>query len=90
MIGAEEHYVRIVTETDTFLTRHKFTEAVITLAPLQGMQVHRSFWIADHAVRGMTRAENGLIVLNLVNGQHIPVSRRRTREVKRRFAHLLR
>ena len=90
MIGAEEHYVRIVTETDTFLTRHKFTDAVITLAPLQGMQVHRSFWIADHAVRGMTRAENGLIVLNLVNGQDIPVSRRRTREVKRRFAHLLR
>lgn len=88
MLCAEEHYVRIVTRSETLLTRMTFVDAIARLSQMRGIQVHRSYWVADHAVSATRRADNGLTYLTMSNGEEVPVSRRRNREIKLRFSHL--
>ncbi|WP_220790456.1 LytTR family DNA-binding domain-containing protein [Gluconacetobacter takamatsuzukensis] len=70
----EDHYVRVHTRAGSALHLMPMTRAIEAVAPLDGLRVHRSWWVARHAVRqvdGPARAMR----LTLANGVTAPVSR---------------
>jgi hypothetical protein len=71
---AEEHYVRLITTEGEFLVYHRFSDAAKEVKPLNGLQVHRSHWIAAHAIRQVCRSAKKMLVT--IDGNHqVPVSR---------------
>jgi hypothetical protein len=71
---AEEHYVRLITTEGEFLVYHRFSDAAKEVKPLNGLQVHRSHWIAAHAIRQVRRSAKKMVVT--IGGNHqVPVSR---------------
>ena len=83
-LKAEEHYVRIFTDVHEELVLYRFSDAVAEMGPTLGLQVHRSYWVAesaidcvDHDVRKMT--------LTLKSGTQIPVSARYQEIVRQRI-----
>lgn len=70
----EDHYVRAHTALGSDLILLPLHKAVEELAGLEGMQVHRSWWVARAAVQGSV--EDGRNVrLRLSNGMEAPVAR---------------
>ncbi|WP_247894955.1 LytTR family DNA-binding domain-containing protein [Azospirillum brasilense] len=71
----EDHYVRVHTAEGSDLILMRLRDAIGELAGLDGMQVHRSHWVAAAAVAEMERKPDGKLVLVLRNGLRVPVSR---------------
>lgn len=71
----EDHYVRVHTAEGSDLILMRLRDAIAELAGLDGMQVHRSHWVAAAAVAGVERKADGKPVLVLRNGLRVPVSR---------------
>lgn len=73
-IRAEDHYCRLVVRNGgSVLAHYRFRDAVRDLAHLDGAQVHRGAWVADHAVTGGQR-EGRRWSLKLADGTSVPVS----------------
>lgn len=73
-VEAEDHYLRIHTEAGSDLILYRMADALSDLDGVNGLQVHRSFWVARDAIAGVER--NGKrISLKLANGLLVPVSR---------------
>ena len=72
-LQAEDHYVRAFTLNGSALVRYRFRDAVQDMAAIDGMQVHRSFWVRRSAVRGLDIG-SGPPQLVLDNNLRIPVS----------------
>jgi DNA-binding LytR/AlgR family response regulator len=70
----EDHYVDIVTDKGKTLVLMRLADAIREAAPVLGLQVHRSHWVALDAVLRTQRSE-GKIVIELANGMKLPVSR---------------
>lgn len=70
----EDHYVRVHTEEGSGLVLHRLIDAVRELSEDDGMQVHRSWWVASKAVERV-ETENRQRFLILSNGLRVPVSR---------------
>ncbi|WP_247878916.1 LytTR family DNA-binding domain-containing protein [Azospirillum brasilense] len=71
----EDHYVRAHTAEGSDLILMRLRDAIAELAGLDGMQVHRSHWVAAAAVAGVERKPDGKLVLVLRDGRRVPVSR---------------
>lgn len=72
---AEDHYIRLYTSQGEALIAGRFNEALEAVASLPGSQVHRSWWVAGEAVRGLDRS-GGNWRLDLGEDLAVPVSRR--------------
>ena len=70
----QDHYVEAHTDKGSELVLLRFRDAIRELEGLDGMQVHRSHWVAASAVDRATR-RNGRLFLKLTNGEEVPVSR---------------
>ena len=70
---AEEHYVKIRTEARSELVYARFSDAVSQMPGDLGIQVHRSWWVADRAVAGARRGARRYR-LQLRDGTEVPVS----------------
>ncbi len=70
----EDHYVDIVTDKGKTLVLMRLADAIREAAGIDGLQVHRSHWVATGAVLKSHRA-GGKLVLELSNGMRLPVSR---------------
>lgn len=70
----EDHYLRIHTTKGSALILLRLRDALAELGGADGLQVHRSWWVA-HAALHDTARENGKPVLRLKNGLSVPVSR---------------
>lgn len=70
----EDHYVRAHTALGSDLILMRIRDAVAELEGLDGLQVHRSWWVAARAVTGHETGDRRL-TLKLVNGLEIPVAR---------------
>ncbi len=70
----QDHYVEASTTRGTELILLRFRDALREVDGLDGMQVHRSHWVARAAVTRPVR-RSGRIILELVNGVEVPVSR---------------
>ena len=70
----EDHYVRAHTATGSDLVLTPMKDAIAELAGVEGMQVHRSWWVARAAVvQAVSEGRN--LTLRLSNGLDAPVSR---------------
>ena len=87
-VQAQEHYVRVVTAEGAGTTLYRFGDALRELEGLTGLQVHRSFWVADAGVAALKQGRRGLRIV-LRNGEQVPVSARHADLVQRRFAERL-
>ncbi|MCP5383993.1 MAG: LytTR family transcriptional regulator DNA-binding domain-containing protein [Sphingomonadaceae bacterium] len=70
----EDHYVRAHTALGSELVLMRLRDAMAELDGIEGMQVHRSWWVARHAVEDVQR-EGRSVRLVLPRGIIAPVSR---------------
>ncbi len=82
-LQAEEHYLRVVTEDSAELIHYRFGDAIEEMPVQLGLRVHRSWWVADRAVRAAKRGQRRW-QLNLVNGDSVPVSDSYVKSVRER------
>lgn len=74
-LSATDHYVEVVTDRGRELVLMRLADAINETAPVRGLQVHRSHWVARERVRSARRRGDGA-VLDMGAGLEIPVSRR--------------
>ncbi|WP_213980387.1 LytTR family DNA-binding domain-containing protein [Sphingomonas sp. dw_22] len=82
-LGNEDHYVRAYTSEGDALLLMRLRDAVEDLAGLDGARVHRSWWVARHAVAEVLRRDRA-VVLRLVDGRQVPVARAMVPELRAR------
>ncbi len=73
-VSSQDHYVEVQTQMGKELILMRFSDALDELSGSDGLQIHRSHWVSRDAVDGVERA-NGKIVLRLMDGTVVPVSR---------------
>ena len=73
-LTVEDHYVDIVTDRGKTLVLMRLADAIREAAPVPGLQIHRSHWVALAAVTRAHRSD-GKVMLELTNGLRLPVSR---------------
>lgn len=74
-VEAEDHYLRLhLSDGRRPLVLYRLRDALAELAPLDGEQVHRGYWVAGRAVRGLERRDGRKWALRLESGLLIPVS----------------
>lgn len=78
----QDHYVEVTTTTGRGLVLLRFCDALREVEGADGRQVHRSHWVARKALAGVERGPRGRIVLRLVNGTRVPVSRKHVGELR--------
>lgn len=84
-IGSEDHYVRLYSDQGHQLVAMRFGDAIAGLNDEAGLQVHRRWWVACHAVDTVSRAGDGL-QLKLHNGLTVPVSRSYAQQARKMWA----
>jgi hypothetical protein len=72
--AAEDHYLRVYTDRGEALILLRFGDALAEVAALDGLRVHRSWWVAREAVQAAER-DGDRVALLLPNGLRVPVSR---------------
>ena len=72
-LKVRSHYVNVVTSAGSGALLMRFADAVAELGD-QGMQVHRSYWVARRHVVGIERRAERTVLL-LTGGEEVPVSR---------------
>ena len=81
-LSMQDHYVEVVTDKGSHLVLMRLADAIGETAGTEGMQVHRSHWVARDAVAGSIR-DGARLTLRLVNGAELPVSRSKLADVRR-------
>ncbi|MBX9458615.1 MAG: LytTR family transcriptional regulator [Rhizobium sp.] len=83
-ISVEDHYSRIRTARGSELILLRFSDALRETGDADGLQVHRSHWVAREFVAGY-RSTNGRLSLVLLDGTDVPVSRAHADTVRSQF-----
>ena len=73
-VAVRDHYVDVVTDKGTGSVLMRFSDAIAELDGVDGLRVHRSHWVAAHAVVAVERGE-AKVMLRLIDGVRVPVSR---------------
>lgn len=73
-LTVEDHYVDIVTDKGKTLVLMRLADAIREAGGIDGLQIHRSHWVATAAVVKSHRSD-GKLSLELSNGMRLPVSR---------------
>lgn len=81
-LQAEDHYVRVHTSVGSALLLMRLADAIAELEGVEGLRVHRSWWVARRAVAA-ARPEGRRAVLTLSNGVEAPVTREGVPEIRR-------
>lgn len=81
-LQAQDHYVHVTTTKGSILILMRMSDAVSGLASLDGLQIHRSWWINLRHVTQLKKLETGRVELVLDNRVTVPVPRSRQSEIK--------
>lgn len=73
-VSSEDHYLRLHTSKGSDLILMRLADAISELEGLEGVQTHRSWWVAREAVEG-ARRDGDRVTLTLKGGVDAPVSR---------------
>jgi len=77
----EDHYVRVHTMLGSALVLMRLRDAMALIADVEGMQVHRSWWVARAAVEDVLR-DGRNIRLKLARGIEAPVARAKIADLR--------
>lgn len=80
-IEAREHHVHITFATSETRVRARLRDVVAQTSEDDGIQTHRSWWVARHAVKGLQEKPKKS-TLELTDGRSVPVARTRIRDVR--------
>ena len=73
-LKSEDHYVQVRTSAGAALIKMRFADAIAELGGA-GIQVHRSYWVAVHHMRELTKRDRKLMLR--LSGDHlVPISAR--------------
>lgn len=73
-LSVEDHYVRVHASDQNEMLLMRMRDAIPETQPIEGMQVHRGWWVAKHAITESRREGRNLKII-VANGLEIPVSR---------------
>jgi hypothetical protein len=73
-LSVSDHYVEVVTTKGSELLLLRLSDAMAETGNIEGIQVHRSHWVALDQVASAKR-DGAKAVLTMSNGQEVPVSR---------------
>lgn len=82
-VEAEDHYLRLHTSKGQDLILMRLSDAARELDGIEGMQVHRSWWVARDAIADARRGD-GRATLTLKDGSQVPVSRSYAGQLRQR------
>lgn len=80
-VSAEDHYLRVHTSAGEELILMRLSDAIRELDGIEGLQTHRSWWVARDGLADAQR-DNGKLVLKLKSGAEAPVSRTFSQSVR--------
>jgi hypothetical protein len=80
-VSAEDHYLRVHTSVGETMILMRLADAIRELAALEGLQTHRSWWVARQGLADVTKGD-GRVTLKLKSGVEAPVSRANLKVVK--------
>ena len=75
-LSAKDHYVEVTTDLGPELCLLRLRDAIAEVQPLDGFQIHRSHWVAEHAVEQIVK-QTGSVTVQLTNGDSLPISQSR-------------
>lgn len=82
-VRADDHYLHVVTRYGRSLIRGRMRDAAVRLTEADGLQVHRSHWVASEAVaKVMLRGRDYRMLLK--DGTELPVSRSRIGSIRKK------
>lgn len=73
-LSVQDHYVEISTQNGQSLVLMRLSDAMKETGRAEGLQIHRSHWVALAAVRNVAKRD-GKTLVQLSNGKELPVSR---------------
>lgn len=73
-VRAQDHYVEVTTPLGSAMVLMRLSDAITDLAPLNGLQVHRSWWVSLSHVTRREKGPNGPELI-LSSDQSVPVGR---------------
>lgn len=82
-LEAQDHYLKVHAGSGSTMVLSRLSDAIAQLRGIDGLQVHRSWWVADSAVVAVRRNGSAL-TLQLRNGIEAPVSRTYLQAVRAR------
>jgi hypothetical protein len=80
-LSMQDHYVEVVTDRGAHLVLMRMSDAIAETGGTDGLQIHRSHWVAREAIRDSVR-QGDRLMLRLTDGTELPVSRSRQRAVR--------
>lgn len=82
-ISVQDHYVDVYTSAGKARVLLRLSDAIAEVHPVEGTQVHRSHWVAWHAVEAVER-EGIKMFLRLADDLRVPVSKNHRDKVEER------
>ena len=79
-IQSQDHYLRVVTTKGSEMILMRMADAIKELETINGVQTHRSWWVAKKHIADVMR-DNGKVTVVLSDGEVVPVSRGRVKEL---------
>lgn len=79
----EDHYVRVHTPQGSALVLMSLSQAIAGLKDVEGVQTHRSWWVARASITGVVE-DGRKLRLRLTDGLEAPVSRARVGALRER------
>jgi hypothetical protein len=73
-VSAEDHYLRVHTSAGQELILMRLADAIRELKGLEGLQTHRSWWVARQGLADVMK-NDGKLALKIKSGAEAPVSR---------------
>ena len=73
-LSVQDHYVEIVTSRGKHLALMQLGDAIKETSGIEGMQIHRSHWVAISGIKSVRKA-NGKAIVRTLSGKELPVSR---------------
>jgi len=80
-LSAEDHYVNVRTKKGNHMLLIRLADAMNEVGSTEGLQVHRSHWVARAAIQSAMR-DGDRAILTLVDGAEIPASRKFVPDLK--------
>lgn len=74
-LTSEDHYVRVDTDKGSETLLFRLSDAIEMCAPIAGIRVHRSHWVAKAYVMDYAKDKDRWFLV-LSNGQSVPISRK--------------
>ena len=81
-LKSEDHYVRVYTDIGSALLLMRLSDAIAETEPLDGLQTHRSWWVARSAVKSVIRKTRSAELVLDGAELTVPVSRTGLQKLK--------